>query len=195
MHKKIDKRTIRTKKEIKDAFIQLYLKMPVEEINVVDIARLAHISRKTFYYYYEGIWELVEEIENDMTKDILNCITSADIEKAVHDPSYFFDPIIHFLNSQDEFYWKIIRSDHKTVIWEKGFHLMKQKIYDTFISKVDLDERVFSMIIDYHLTGIFEAYKNWMNDTDPNKLPVDQASALISHMIYNGIRDILHIKK
>jgi hypothetical protein len=195
MRNKIDKRTLRTKKAIKEAFTQLYLNHPLEEINVVDIAKLAEISRKTFYYYYEGIWELVEEIENDMTQDIINCISSSDIEKAIHDPSFFFDPIIRFLNNQEEFYWKIIRSDQKTMIWEKGFHLMKEKIYETFKNRVEIDDRVFSLIIDYHLTGIFEAYKNWMNDKDPHKLSVEQASNLISHMIYHGITDILAATK
>lgn len=191
MRNKTDKRTIRTKKAIKEAFAQLYLEKPIEEINVIDISNGANISRKTFYYYYQGIWQLMEEIENDMTDDIIRCIAACDIRRAVLDPSIIFNPIFNFLKEQQAFYWKIIRSEHKTRIWEKGFAMMKQKVYETFADSVKIGKSELSVIIDFNLSGLFDAYKNWMNSDDPDKLKPEQMSKLLAHLIIDGIKEFV----
>lgn len=53
------------KERIKDAFWQLYQEKNLDNIGVKEIAALAGCNRTTFYYHYENIEAVLDEIEND----------------------------------------------------------------------------------------------------------------------------------
>ncbi|WP_438838952.1 TetR/AcrR family transcriptional regulator [Streptococcus pluranimalium] len=56
----MDKRVIKTKKAIKDAFVTLRQDKPIEKIYVENLCREALINKSTFYRYYTDIYGLVE---------------------------------------------------------------------------------------------------------------------------------------
>ena len=57
-----DKRIIKTKRTIRNAFISLLKKEPFEKITVTEICEVGEISRITFYNYYDDKYQLVEEM-------------------------------------------------------------------------------------------------------------------------------------
>lgn len=58
-----------TKKAIRESFIRLINQMPFNRITVKDIVEDCGISRNTFYYHYQDIYELLREIfELEMAK-------------------------------------------------------------------------------------------------------------------------------
>lgn len=51
-----------TKELIRKEFIDLLNKKPIHNVTVTELARKCDIERKTFYYHYENLTELVKEI-------------------------------------------------------------------------------------------------------------------------------------
>ena len=51
-----------TKNAIRRGFMELLNQRPFDKISVVDIAQHCEINRNTFYYYYEDIFALVEDV-------------------------------------------------------------------------------------------------------------------------------------
>jgi AcrR family transcriptional regulator len=51
-----------TKMAITEAFVELLNKRPLDKITVKDIVDRCEINRNTFYYYYQDIYALLEEI-------------------------------------------------------------------------------------------------------------------------------------
>jgi len=51
-----------TKNAIRRGFMELLSQRPFDKISVVDIAQHCGINRNTFYYYYEDIFALVEDV-------------------------------------------------------------------------------------------------------------------------------------
>jgi len=66
MTNKIDRRAVRTKQNIVNAFIQLLEEKPFNKITVAEIAEVADINRRTFYLHYEDIFALLDELENEL---------------------------------------------------------------------------------------------------------------------------------
>jgi len=60
-----------TKQAIISAFIELLNTRPLDQITVTDIARKCGISRRTYYHYYQDIYQLPEEIFLAETTKIL----------------------------------------------------------------------------------------------------------------------------
>lgn len=59
----MDLRTIKTKRNIKNAFIQLRTKKPLERITVKELAELAEISKATFYLHYHDVYDLSDQLQ------------------------------------------------------------------------------------------------------------------------------------
>lgn len=51
-----------TKKAIMEGFLRLLGQRPFDKISVVDIAAECKINRNTFYYYYQDVYALVDEV-------------------------------------------------------------------------------------------------------------------------------------
>ena len=66
MDKKMDRRILKTKRAIYNAFVELLSEKEINHITITDISKKADINRKTFYNYYSDIYEVMEEIENMM---------------------------------------------------------------------------------------------------------------------------------
>lgn len=65
----MDKRILKTKRNLKETLIRLIKEKPFEKINVTSLCELAQTSRITFYTYYEDKYELLEELFQDFTAE------------------------------------------------------------------------------------------------------------------------------
>ena len=59
-----------TEKELKNAFINLLNKKPFKKITVKEIVEECGVNRNTFYYHFEDIPQLLEEIIKDNMGDL-----------------------------------------------------------------------------------------------------------------------------
>ena len=80
MPKKTDLRIIKSKKSIKDAFLQLIKEKSYGNITITDIANKAMINRKTFYMHYET----KENLYNEITDELLEEITPPIVYEGIH---------------------------------------------------------------------------------------------------------------
>ncbi len=80
MPKKTDLRVIKSKKAIKDAFLQLIKEKSYGNITITDIAKRAMINRKTFYMHYET----KENLYNEITDELLEEITPPIVYEGIH---------------------------------------------------------------------------------------------------------------
>jgi AcrR family transcriptional regulator len=57
-----------------DVFCALYKTMPVEKITVTELARKAGYNRGTFYEYFSGVYDLLEQLEDELIDLIGKCV-------------------------------------------------------------------------------------------------------------------------
>lgn len=74
MKQKEDLRITRTKKLIKDAFINLMQEKSYEHITIQDIAEKAMINRNTFYLHYVDKVDLLQKMSNACLDDLKECL-------------------------------------------------------------------------------------------------------------------------
>ena len=58
--------TARTRKKLMDSFWELYKENRIEKISVGAITKLAGMNRGTFYEYFADIYELLDQLEDEM---------------------------------------------------------------------------------------------------------------------------------
>lgn len=62
---------ISRKEEIKKAFAERYYHLEISEIKVSDICQDISMSRTAFYYYYNDIYDVLEDIEGGILKELI----------------------------------------------------------------------------------------------------------------------------
>lgn len=74
-----DQRVRVTKTMIKDAFFALMSHKAIQSITVKELCETAQVSRGTFYLHYKDIYDLLEQLENEMLKDLEDLLDKAPV--------------------------------------------------------------------------------------------------------------------
>lgn len=61
-----------TKKAIKESFVKLLNERPFDKITVKDVVEDCGINRNTFYYYYQDIFALLDDVFETETNDVIS---------------------------------------------------------------------------------------------------------------------------
>lgn len=74
----MDLREIKTRQSIRNAFLQLRARKPLERITVKELAELAQISKATFYLHYHDVYDLSEQMQNEVIRSLLDSLEKPD---------------------------------------------------------------------------------------------------------------------
>ena len=80
MATKNNRRTILTKRILKDSLLELMQTKPIFKITIKEICDLSDMSRSTFYLHYQDQYELLEDIEAEVLKNTFENLSEMDTE-------------------------------------------------------------------------------------------------------------------
>lgn len=132
--KKEYRNSIRTKKIIKQTFIELLgEKAKGEYITVGELSERADIAKSTFYNHYNDIYDLVEEFENELIDKLCAVLDQIETEHTLNIQSHITN-VICFMKQNEEIYRRAIsytneRYDVKFFI-EKLKSVISRKIFE-----------------------------------------------------------------
>lgn len=186
--KKPDRRVVKTKKAIRNALAELLMKQDIENITVKDIADKADVNRKTFYNYYLNVFQVIDEIENEISQKFNNAISGISTTDVLNDPQIVFDRINEIISEDSEFYECLFRmeNNHGLVI-RLSDRLIKQTTAS--LTEMGIEETEAIIISDFFITGMIKAYKNWVNSD--KAVTLENISNTLSVLIASGINGFL----
>lgn len=155
---KTDARVRYTKQAIRNAFLELLKKFPVEKITVTEICHIAEINRATFYRYYESQYDLLSSLETEMFDEIKKSAYQYknDIDKLTE--------IIFIKFSEQKELWSLLLSDHADL----GFLSKIYAFFDEYFAKegTSTESRLKYHFLLYGYSGIFNHWiKSGMKET------------------------------
>ncbi|MGN0813767.1 MAG: TetR/AcrR family transcriptional regulator [Candidatus Coproplasma sp.] len=84
--KKQDKRVVRTKRDLRNAFIELIVEKPFEKITVSEICRKASINKMTFYKHYQDKYALLDDCIKSVAENVfLKCFPDEDFDRRLNE--------------------------------------------------------------------------------------------------------------
>lgn len=117
--KNLNNSSIKTKKAIKDAFINLLFKYKqLDKIKVTDLVNRANINRSTFYLHYDSIYNVAEEFSNDIIDDFMQNGNYTDIYE-------YLDSITVYLKENEKIYKMLAHLDYSQLFSLKS----RNKLY------------------------------------------------------------------
>ncbi len=187
--KKVDRRIAKTKKAIYRAFAQLLSEKNINDITIKDIADRADINRKTFYNYYDGIYELTDEIENKIIDSFEKVIREHNVSELLHNPNKMFDELVKIIDSDLDFYQHLISLESNSNLVSKLFISLKSRAKEVISEYSVLNDATLDIVLDFVVSGMFTVFQRWFNSSKEHSL--DDMAKIVATLSYNGINGLL----
>lgn len=149
-----------TKKAIKETFVSLLDERPLNKITVKDIVETCGINRNSFYYHYQDLPALLEEITAERVQDLIQAHPTID---SLED---CFDAALEFVLKNRRAVWHIYNSLSRDV-FERYLMDVCHYVVKTYV-EADFAGRPVSpedkeMLIRYHKCECFGNLIDWLN--------------------------------
>ncbi len=156
------KSAIRSRKLIRQAFVELLQEKQLEKITVTDIITRADINRGTFYAHYQDTRAVIEQIENEIIEKMLEFLAEFRYKNFFQNPLSLLLKISRYLEDDLEFYRVLINS--------RGAEQFLLKLKDTFVRHMEMDTDIpdevkqsptFLIRIHFFAGGLVNLYQVW----------------------------------
>lgn len=103
MNTKNNKRSQRSVAAIQKAFLELTQEQPRGKVTVQKICQVAKVNRTTFYAHYLDIFDLAEQIQQEMNAQISEILLE-ELQRSTKDIPRAFEKVFEFVKANQEFY-------------------------------------------------------------------------------------------
>lgn len=190
--RKTDRRIVRTRAAIQEAFFRLLTTTRYEKITITALANEANIDRKTFYTHYGSIDELLKD---QMRAQMDHMFDSASPHDLLSDPVSYTKRLLlpsrNALLSSQEDRRRIFENLPENKLVHAWISAGKERItreLESFPWSTTTKSRM-GALLDFYLGGIFNAYTSWLkSDSD---LSFEELVDLLSEGIVNGLTGML----
>ena len=187
--KKVDRRIAKTKKAIYRAFAELLSEKNINDITIKDIADRAEINHKTFYNYYNGIYDLTGEIENSIIDSFEQVLRNTNINELLHNPYSMFEALTRIINSNLDFYQHLISIESNSNLVSKLFKSLKTRAKEVISQYTLLDDATLDIVLDFVVSGMFTVFQHWFNSSREHS--IDDLAKIVATLSFNGINGLL----
>lgn len=197
MEKRIDRRIIKSKRAIREAFFELLTEKDFKSITIKEISERAQVDRKTFYNYYSSIFALVNEFENELVVSLDALFDEIDFSKFSENPEEIFTSLYKFLKPNLEYYKLMFSINFSENLSSKIIGLLKFKIIASFekgliAKKMDPKQFDLQIISEFLSSAILGVYFRWIDEGSAR--PFENLTKDIGEITLYGLNGYL-IKK
>lgn len=157
-----NKRSIRTKKIIRETFLESLKMKSVEKISVTALCKQCELNRTTFYLHYTDVYAILEEIQEEILVTLTNM--SEDIQLNHMDDHQIICLFLDKIKQNQEFL-KIMLLACSEEFWNH----VKRNVYLLFLNqiiirypKLQLSKQELEDIIRFLNNGYWETYREWL---------------------------------
>lgn len=149
-----------TRRAIKETFLLLLEERPLKDITVKDIVERCGINRNSFYYHYQDLPALIEEIVKEEAERIIRAYPS--VTSIVE----CFDAVTEFASHRKKAIMHIYRSVSREV-FERNLMMVCEyfvrSYVETAFAQDPIPEEDKKTILDYYKCVCFGLTIDWLN--------------------------------
>ena len=187
--RKTDRRVLKTKKAIRNAFAELLSEKDINAITIKDISDVADINRKTFYNYYKGVYQIIDEIEDEIVGLFEAALKDIDLKKCIQNPYIIFERLTAIINSDMDFYGHLLKTTANANLISKISALLKAELKKNFSSQIEMENRKLDIIADFVICGMIAVYQSWFNSDRSQS--IEEVSQTVSTLSVLGIAGVV----
>lgn len=192
-----DRRVRKSKRAIKQAFIQLLKENNLDRITIQQISDLADVNRGTFYLNYEDKYALLDEMENEQIEKIKGFIDIRKMDLSTKNSDRFIEDfankiiknVITHIEHNIEFYQVILNLERKSRIEEQLADIVRSNIKHLIGNKDNVYGIPENYYLSYVVGSMMSMIKYWVSDE--NRVSVEELVNYVSTIASTGPLSIM----
>lgn len=161
--KKEYRSAIRSRRFIRQAFMELLKEKRLEKITVTDIVNRADINRSTFYAHYTDVKALIEEIQHEVIERTMVLVKEMDFMEILRQPTPFVKKLIDIANENREPYAVL----GKAALSMNQLERIKLLLVEKAMQLPQIPEEIrsqknFAVRINFFVGGIINVYQQYL---------------------------------
>ena len=186
MKEKEDRRVRKTKRLLREGLAKLMLEKPVKNITVREISELVDINRGTFYLHYKDIYDMVEQIQNEIFEEFYEIVNSYEITQSDNDFLAMLTDIFKFLRDNSELAKSLIGKNGDVAFVERLKNLLRDKCFMELSEKHKIrSEENFLYYYSFIISGSIGIFQRWLNNG--MKETPEEMAAFMEKLIHEGM--------
>jgi len=162
--KKEYRSAIRSRKVIRQAFLELLKEKTFEKITVTDIVKRADINRSTFYAHYPDVMGLIEEIQNEVLDYTYKMLKEMSFQNFFENPKPLLKEIVKMAEENNELYRLLSNSN----IGVRQLVTIKEILIERTIKTMEIpglasDSLEKEFAVRFFMGGVVDIYLQWLN--------------------------------
>ena len=154
--------SIRSRRMIREAFLELLEEKEFGKITVTDITNRADLNRSTFYAHYPDVLGVVEEIQDEIINRNMELVKQMKYRNILKDPMPYLNSICSTLEENIRLFKKLGHSADVHLHLDK-YRLM---IAEDIMKHEEIPEEIrnapfFTIRIHFFVGGIMNTYQQW----------------------------------
>lgn len=179
-----DRRVKRTKKLLRDSLFSILKTKPINEITVTELTEVADINRATFYFYYNDIYDMLSQIQNeayDLFEEVLQ--GTEDCANTPEAFAHYIENILLFCKANPTIARFVITREYTN-------NRVLKKITKLLAKNVPVAKETYSQddprrfILNFALNSLTGTVVDWMDDG--MIIPPDVMAEFIASMYISG---------
>ena len=158
-----DRRVLRTKKNIRQAFLRLLAEKNISQITVKELSDLADINRKTFYMYYSNIEDIFAELEDELVLKLIHVFEKELFQKEMFDSYSFFENLNRTIQADIDLYRILNHSDLLPHLIQRAKNALIEVFFRKYNISADSDNERYILYAEYAASGILSMYTKWFS--------------------------------
>ncbi len=187
-----DRRVRKTKRVLAESLAALLQKKPLKSITVRELSDLADINRGTFYLHYKDVYDMVEQIENDILEKVRTIITSYEHNTDKRTFLVLLSKLYELLAENAPLARCLLSENGDFAFVAKLRAIMQEKCFADVYKRLDIIDNenfvFFYHFIEMGCIGICEA---WL--TNGLKETPEEIAAITEDLIHKGAAAVVQI--
>ena len=188
-----DKRIIKTKTAIKNAFMQLITERDIGRITISDVAERANINRSTFYLHYSDTASIMSDIEREIAARISTCLDNFDIRDIYESTYKMFTSLTDKLDEMENIKKYILYSTNSSYVTKRIKEIFIEKTCDAileYLPRLTKDKILYP--VTFAAGGIIDSYIKWCL-SEPKQISLEELIKTVSEYAKNIIELIKRV--
>lgn len=177
-----NRRTIYTKKVVKESLIELLEDKEIHKITVTDICKKADINRGTFYTHYKDAYDLLQSIEDELFDQILKYVLETTNETHINTLLINVFELILQNRSLCEI---LLCKQREGKILDRILYIAHKVNIDKLVGNLDIDGVYLDYLIKYSVGGVLSVIQSWL-ENGLKESPTDLVEFLDNILRYRG---------
>lgn len=161
--KKEYRSAVRSRRMIRQAFMDLLQEKEFTKITVTDIVKRADLNRSTFYAHYPDVRGVIEEIQEEILEHCMEMIKGRNLKNMMQDPLPYLQKLSEGMEEYVGFYSRVGKTLDARLFLDKFRRIIAEDIKN----REDIPEDIrnspdFVVNIHFFAGGVMNSYQQWM---------------------------------